>query len=93
MGSTKIMRFGILILLLGLGMISTLIPQVAGTPLSFLAPVGSRIRHVLALVLGRASPENYLLGYSSPGGSVWMVMAPKFGCACRNIRLISSAWI
>ncbi len=36
MGSTKIMLFGILILLLGLGMISTLIPQVAGTPLSFL---------------------------------------------------------
>ena len=36
MGSTKTMRFGILILLLGLGMISTLIPQVAGTPVSFL---------------------------------------------------------
>ncbi len=36
MGSTKIMLFGILILLLGLGMISTLIPQVAGTPLSVL---------------------------------------------------------
>ena len=36
MGSTKTMLFGILILLLGLGMISTLIPQVAGMPLSFL---------------------------------------------------------
>ena len=36
MGSTKTMLIGIFILLLGLGMISTLIPQVAGTPLSFL---------------------------------------------------------
>jgi len=36
MGSIKTMLLGILILLLGLGMITTTIPQVAGTPVSFL---------------------------------------------------------
>ncbi len=36
MRSTKTMLLGILILLLGLGIISTMISQVAGAPLSFL---------------------------------------------------------
>jgi hypothetical protein len=36
MGSIKTMLLGILILLLGLGMITTTIPQAAGTPVSFL---------------------------------------------------------
>jgi hypothetical protein len=35
MGSTKTMLLGILILLLGLGVITTTIPQAAGTPVSF----------------------------------------------------------
>ena len=36
MGSIKTMLFGILILLLGLGVITTTIPLAAGTPVSFL---------------------------------------------------------
>ncbi len=36
MVSTKTMLLGVLILLLGLGLITTMIPQVAGAPLSFL---------------------------------------------------------
>jgi hypothetical protein len=36
MGSIKTMLFGILILLLGLGVITTTIPQAAGTLVSFL---------------------------------------------------------
>ena len=36
MGSTKTMLLGILILLLGLGVITTTIHQAAGTPVSFL---------------------------------------------------------
>lgn len=36
MGSIKTMLLGILILLLGLGMITTTIPQAVGTPVSFL---------------------------------------------------------
>ena len=34
--STKIMLLGVLLLLLGLGIITTMIPQAAGSPLSFL---------------------------------------------------------
>ena len=36
MVSTKTMLLGVLILLLGLGLITTMIPQAAGAPLSFL---------------------------------------------------------
>jgi len=36
MASTKTMLLGVLILLLGLGLITTMIPQAAGAPLSFL---------------------------------------------------------
>ena len=36
MGSIKTMLVGILILLLGLGVITTTIPQAAGTPVNFL---------------------------------------------------------
>ena len=36
MQSTKIMLLGVLLLLLGLGIITTMIPQAAGSPLSFL---------------------------------------------------------
>ncbi len=44
-------------------------------------PFGQGIWHVIALFLGMPHPKTTFWAYSSPGGSVWMVMAPTFGYA------------
>ncbi len=51
MGSTKTMLLGLLILLLGLGLITTMIPQAAGTPLSFLfGSLSSNTLHIITYI-------------------------------------------
>jgi hypothetical protein len=51
MVSTKTMLLGVLILLLGLGVVTTMIPQAAGTPLSFLfGNLSSTTLHIITYI-------------------------------------------